>query len=116
MPLRIFECPTCGHILKTLKDPGALPYSCGHGKDDDEARTPMEEIISAPDSKMMETIDKEHGKSRLKDQQKILRERSRNHARDYEADELIQLNKANGIERSGFLNKNGKKRGKIDDL
>lgn len=76
----------------------------------------MEEILTAPESKMMEKSDAFRGKSRMKDQMKILKERSRNHARDHDADELINLNNKNSLGRSGFLNKDGKKRKKIDDL
>lgn len=106
MPLRRFKCPKCETNLETLKN--VLPSCPAHGL--------MEEILSAPSAKMMETTDALHGKSKLKNQDKILRERSRNFARDKEADELIQLNRENGIERSGFITKDGKKRKKVDDL
>lgn len=115
MPMRHFKCETCGRTTRTLK---ADTPSCAHGSLTPEYATTefMVEVLVAPAAKMMETIDKENGKSRLKDQQKILKARSRIHARDYEADDLIQMNKDNGIERIGFLRKDGKKRTKIDDL
>ncbi len=65
---------------------------------------------------MMETTDAFTGKKKLKDQNKILKERARSHARDYEADDLIQFNRKNGIEKSGFLKKDGRRRTKLDDI
>lgn len=110
MPLRYFKCPLCDQARQTLKNdiPKCSNDRCEHCE--------MEELMTAPESKMMETVDPHTGKSRLKDQMKILRERSRNYARDREADDLIQFNKKNGIERSGFLTKDGKKRTKLDDI
>jgi hypothetical protein len=118
MPLRIFTCDYCNNVKRTLgKD---SYFECDHGVDasDENFEPPsaMREVLAAPTAKMMEVIDKETGKSRLKDQMKILKERTRNYARDREADDLIQANRNNGIERSGFLNKDGKKRTKLDDL
>lgn len=118
MPLKIYKCETCGHVVRTLKNL-AMPPQCAHGKENpdlDKDYEYMEELFEAPEAKMLETIDKETGKTRLKDQMKILKERSRIHARDYEADDLIQKNKENGIERIGFLKSDGTKRTKIDDL
>lgn len=122
MPLKIFECPVCGDTKRTLKNETPI---CQHfsGVDEEYYRSigcpnasEMVETIQAPEAKMLETVDKENGKTRLKDQMKILKERSRIHARDYEADDLIQKNKDNGIERIGFLKSDGTKRTKIDDL
>lgn len=113
MPLRRYKCPLCGYERETLKK--SIP-KCNHNRDEEGELTEMEEVLSAPQAKMLETVDPETGKTRLKDQMKILKERSRNHARDREADELIQLNRANGIERSGFIRKDGKKRTKLDDI
>jgi hypothetical protein len=88
---------------------------CNHGEDYTDTSLPedMVEILVAPTSKMMERAG---NKSRLKDQTKILRERSRNFARDHEADEMISLNDRNNLKRSGFLNKDGKRRKKVDDI
>jgi hypothetical protein len=118
MPLRRFECKVCGAKKETLKsgipqcdhrnlgeDCLGFPEACG-----------MVQILTAPQSKMMEKTDTFHGKSRQKDLTKILRARTRNFARDHEADEMIELNNKNSLERSGFLGKDGKKRKKIDDV
>ena len=107
MPLRIFRCQICGNEKKTLKQ--ETPHCLLHP----DVR--MVEVLTAPEQKMMETIDKNMGKSKVKGLTKMLKERSRNYARDKEADDLINFNRANGIERSGFLDKNGKKRNKISD-
>lgn len=115
MPLRVFKCTLCGHVRETLRMKTPM---CNHNQEEEGEPIPlkeMEEVLMAPDAKMMETIDKNTGKSRLKDQMKILQERSRNYARDREADDLIQMNQKNGIERSGFLTKDGKRRTKMDD-
>jgi hypothetical protein len=115
MPLRYYKCPLCGYERETLRN--RVPQ-CNHNQEEEGIPVPltaMEEIITAPDAKMMEVVDKNMGKSRIKDQMKILKERSRNYARDVEADDMIQMNQKNGIERSGFLNKEGKRRTKLDD-
>ena len=118
MPLRHFRCKTCGAEARSLGK--GMPPACAHGNEKADLNNPldyeyMEEILTAPTSKMMETTDKERGKSKVKGLTKMLKERSRNYARDFEADDLIAYNRKNGIERSGFLKPNGKKRGKIDD-
>lgn len=81
--------------------------------------TQWTEILAAPNPKFMEASDAFHGKSRIKDVNKILKARSRNFSRDNEIDENIQLNKLNGLDghvARNFLNKNGVKRKKVDDL
>ncbi|PWU06075.1 MAG: hypothetical protein C5B47_08065 [Verrucomicrobia bacterium] len=111
MPVRYFECPVCKNVVRTLK--ASAPF-CNHGEGDLSAQ--MVELLVAPSTKMMEKVNPATNKSRMKDQMKILKERSRNHARDHESEELIGLNRANGIERSGFLNKDGTRRRRIDDI
>lgn len=76
----------------------------------------MKLVLTAPQTKLMETTDAHRGKSRQKDLTKILKARTRNYARDFEADEMIDLNNKNSLERSGFLTKEGRKRKKIDDI
>lgn len=78
-----------------------------------------EEILVAPNQKFMVSSDPEKGKSKLKDQDKILRARARNHSRDHDIDDNIQLNTANGLTsavKANLLNSKGEKRRKIDDL
>jgi hypothetical protein len=119
MPVKIYECPECGQQKQTLKR--EIP-KCAHERWDAERdcaftlECEMVEVITAPNSKMMETTDEFRGKSKPKNQNKILKERTRNYARDHEADEMIALNNKNSLQRSGFLNKDGKRRKKIDDL
>ena len=78
-----------------------------------------EEIIEAPNQKFMVSANKATGTSKLKDSEKVLRERARNHSRDVEIDQNIQLNKANGLDASvqvNLLNSKGERRRKIDDI
>ena len=107
MPLRVFECPICKRQFRTLKS--KAPNCTIHDL------TETLPVLTAPESKMMETTDKNMGKSKIKGLHKILKERSRNYARDFEADDLINVNRKNGIEFSGFLDKNGRRRNKISD-
>jgi hypothetical protein len=78
-----------------------------------------DEVLVAPNQKFMESTDSFHGKSRLKNSNKILRERARNYSRDHDIDENIQINKANGLDENvakNLLNKNGRRRTKMDDI
>lgn len=80
---------------------------------------PWEEIISAPNHKFMVTANKATGTSKLKDSTKILTERARNHSRDHDLDDNIQLNNANGLKaqvKQNLLNERGERRKKIDDI
>lgn len=116
MPLRLFKCSVCGAERETLRP---KTPTCNHGQEEEGSPLPiseMREILTAPKAKMMETTDSFTGKSRPKNLTKVLRERSRAHARDKEADDLIQFNRKNGIEKSGFLRKDGRRRTKLDDI
>lgn len=78
-----------------------------------------EEVLTAPNQKFMVTADVEHGKSKIKDQDKMLKARSRNYSRDVNLDDNIAINNANGLKQSvaaNFLNKKGERRRKIDDI
>lgn len=104
MALRYFRHKETNEVKKTLKgSPGEN----------------WEEVIQAPSGKFMVCANKATGKSKLKDQQSVLTERARNHARDVDADDTIQLNLANGLKESvnvNLLNDKGEKRRKIDDI
>lgn len=107
MPLRIYQCPVCGSEKETLKS--RVP-TC---------HVDMVEVLSAPNQKFMVSSDPEHGKSKLKDQEKILKARARNHSRDTLIDENIQINRLNGLDAqvsTNLLNTKGERRKKIDDL
>ncbi len=105
MPLRYYKHKETGEIKKSLK------------KIEDED---YEEIIMAPGSKFMECTNKATGKSKIKGLTKMLKERSRNHSRDVDLDDLIQTNRqVEGTEtniKMNFLNEKGEKRRKIDDI
>lgn len=78
-----------------------------------------EEVIVAPNQKFMVTANKATGTSKIKDSKKILTERARNHSRDVELDDNIQVNNANGLEakvKANLLNEKGERRRKIDDI
>lgn len=116
MPLRYFECPICGYIRETLRN---KTPKCNHNQEEEGEPLPlvdMEELMVPPQTKMMEKVDPYTGKSRMKDQQKILKERARNFSREHELDELIQINKNNDLAGTQFLNKEGKRRKKVDDI
>lgn len=119
MPLRIYKCRTCGHERETLRN--KVP-KCNHHQDEEGFPIPlleMEEVLTAPNQKFMVSADPEHGKSKLKDQDKVLKQRARNHSRDVLIDENIQINKLNGLDEQvtkSFLNTKGERRRKIDDI
>lgn len=78
-----------------------------------------EEVITAPNQKYMVASNPHTGTSKLKDSTKILTARARNHSRDHDLDNNIQINRANGLEtqvRTAFLNEKGQRRRKIDDI
>lgn len=103
MPVRYYKNQDTGEEKQSLK----------------KLKAPWKEVIKAPNHKFMVTANKATGKSKLKDQDKLLRTRSRNYARDVEIDDNIQFNKANGLEgsvRRNLLNSKGEKRRKIDDI
>ena len=119
MPLKVFKCPICGSIRETLKS--SIP-KCNHNQEEEGSPvqlSEMEPVIQAPNQKFMVSSDPEMGKSKLKDQEKVLRERSRNHSRDHNIDENIQINRLNGLDEQvskNFLNSKGERRRKIDDI
>lgn len=76
----------------------------------------MQLELEAPQAKFMEPRDKAKGKSVLKDQNKLLKERSRNHSRDQELDELITMNSKDLAVKNKWVNEDGRKRKKIDDI
>lgn len=103
MPLRIYKNRVTGEEKRTLK------------KLDGD----WEEVISAPNQKFMVSANKATGTSKIKDLEKTLRARARNHSRDVDLDNNIQLNKANGLDaqvNANLLNSKGERRRKIDDI
>ena len=103
MPLRIYKNKVTGEEKRSLKKLGG----------------DWEEVITAPNQKFMVTANKATGTSKLKDGEKMLRARARNHSRDVDLDNNIQLNRANGLGASvqvNLLNSKGERRRKIDDL
>lgn len=104
MALKYYENLKTGEVKRSLKP-----------LDKEE----WKEILVAPNQKFMVAANKATGKSKLKDADKILRARSRNHSRDKNLDDNIQLNRANGLEsqvQKSFLNEKGERRRKIDDI
>jgi len=103
MPLKLWECPLCGAQVKTKQ---TEPMHCD---------TLCKVVLTTPSVKMMETTDPERGKSELKDQQKILKARARQHARDVEMDDLIQTNESTIAHQNRWVMPSGQRRKKIDD-
>ena len=78
-----------------------------------------EELLVAPNQKFMVAANPEKGSSKLKDSQKILTERARNHSREVELDDNVQVNRANGLSAKvdlNLLNEKRERRRKVDDL
>jgi len=107
MALNHFQCTICGEVFRSFKP------VCNHcGK-------PANKLLAVPNGKFLaprNDTEKSRGKSQLKDQNKIIKARSRNFKRDHELDDLIQLNDEASVERYRWLNDNGVKRKKIDDI
>jgi hypothetical protein len=104
MGLKVFIHKTSGEIKRTLK-----PFS----------HPDWEEVLVAPNQKFMISADPAEGKSKLKDSQKELTARARNHSRDVLGDETIQTNLNAGSTESvarNLLNNKGERRRKIDDI
>lgn len=103
MALKYYKNKETGEVKRSLKNLGL----------------DWEEILSAPNQKFMVTANKATGQSKLKNSTAILTERARNHSRDHDIDDNIQLNLANGLKESvniNLLNSKGQKRRKIDDI
>lgn len=103
MALRYYKNSETGEFKRSLKVLG----------------TPWEEVPQAPNSKFMVKANPATNKSKIKDSEKVLKARARNHSRDVELDKNIQTNKANGLEEQvhrSFLNSKGERRRKIDDI
>lgn len=104
MALKYYKNKTTGEEKRSLKP---LP------------KDQWEEILVAPNQKFMVTADASEGTSKLKDSQKMLTERARNHSRDVLGDETIQTNLDAGSKESvskNLLNGQGQRRRKIDDI
>jgi len=100
MALKYYKHNTTGEIIRTMKGPPGNAWS---------------ELLIPAETKFMEKTDIANNKSVIKNQKSMLRERARNHARDVDGDDLIQINKANSVAVSqNFLNEKGEKRRKID--
>lgn len=119
MALRYFKCPLCGHERETLRN--RIP-KCNHNQEEEGSPVPlkdMEEILSAPNQKFMVAANPHTGTSKIKDSEKTLKARARNHSRDVLGDENIQINSDMGSKESvsrNLLNEKGERRRKIDDI
>lgn len=116
MPLRQFQCPVCGQTGETLKK--STP-KCNHNQDEENNPVEMVEVIVAPNQKFMVAANAATGTSKIKDSEKVLKARARNHSRDVLADETIQKNLDMGSKESvarNLLNEKGERRRKIDDI
>ena len=101
MPIRLYKCSTCGFEKKALR-----PQEC-HG--------PMEILLVAPSTKFLEPRDKDRGKSIIKDQDKILKERAKDHVRANDYHDLTQTNNNAMAERIGWINEKGRVKTKLED-
>lgn len=103
MSLRNWKCQKCNEVVQSFDQ---APVHC------DE---PMKITLSAPSAKFMEPRSPGK-KSVLKDQTKTLRARARDHARNFELDELIATNSKETARKNEWITKDGRKRRKIDDI
>jgi len=103
MAVNWFRCKKCGIEIRSK---GESPIHC------DEV---MEKLLKAPLVTMKEPQDKVRGKSKLKNQEKILKERARNHSRDIDMPELIESNPMIEAVKNGWVREDGRVRKKIDD-
>lgn len=78
-----------------------------------------EVVLVAPNQKFMIAANVATGTSKIKDSDKVLKARARNHSRDILGDETIQINNDNGLKGTvarNLLNEKGQRRRKIDDI
>lgn len=104
MPLKVYKNKETGEERRSLK---TLPIE------------QWEEVIQAPNQKFMVTANAALGTSKLKDSDKELKARARNHSRDVLGDDTIQTNLNMGSKESvarNLLNDKGERRKKIDDI
>jgi len=102
MALRYFKHKDTDEVIRTLK-----------GKPSDD----YEEVIKAPNGKFMVASNKGKGTSKLKDMEKVLTARARNHNRDTLLDDNIAVNRDNKLGTAqNLLNSKGERRRKIDDI
>ena len=115
MPLNIFRCPVCGVERESLrKHP-----KCNHSQEEEGVPVPltdMEKLFGLPTAKFMEPINKDKAKSSMKNQQKMLMERAKNHARENDYHDLTQNNNEEMAKRQGWLREDGTIKKKIDDV
>jgi len=115
MALRIYKCPLCKKVKRTLKK--SVPKCNRDKKGNSHPVKTMKEEIPVPGSKFLECANAATGKSKLRNKNKILLERSRNHSRDHSLDDTIQINRDNELGVSNnLLNEHGQRRKKVDDL
>lgn len=105
MPLRYFRNKETKEVKRTLKK--------SLGKD-------WEEVIKSPNGKFMVMANPATNTSKIKDLKPMLHARAKNHSRDVDLDDNIQLNKSimgeNENIHKNFFNETGKRKTKLDDL
>lgn len=114
MPIRLFKCPACGYERRSLRE----KPRCNHNQEEEGIPlrvAVMGEILVAPETKFMEPRDKERGKSIMKDQEKLLKERAKEHARANDYHDLIQNNTDEMAKRVGWVNDKGRIKTKVED-
>lgn len=105
MPLKEYQCPQCDALFASKS---THPTHCG-----DVAAI---EVLTVPQIKLQEK-DSYTGKSKLVDQEQILRSRARNHAREHDLDDLISMNDRKSANENKWLVEGGRRKRKaVDDL
>jgi DNA-directed RNA polymerase subunit RPC12/RpoP len=105
MALRVYKCSSCGDEVRTLK---SAPEHCGKK---------METTLTAPQVKFVEPRDPERkGRSVLKDQNRMLKERAKTHVRENELNDFVQEHGVQAAKQFGWVTEKGTVRKKIDEL
>lgn len=103
MSLKNWKCKLCNEVFQSFEQ---APEHCGQ---------PTKLSLGAPQAKFLEPRTP-GGKSVLKNQDKILKARSREHARDHDLDELIASNSHQLARQNEWITDKGRKRKRIDDI
>lgn len=104
MALKNWKCQVCNETFGSFD---AAPEHC---------EKPAKVCFHAPQAKFMEPRPGKPGKSILKNQNKILKARTREHSRNFELDELIANNSEVLAKQNQWITDKGRKRTRIDDI
>ena len=114
MPLKKYKCTYCECVRESFK----AKVMCNHNQEEEGVPVPLQEmepVYTAPKSKFMEPRDKEKNRSVLKNQENLLKERAKEHARLNDYHDFVQEQGTNAGKRQGWLREDGTVRKKVDE-